>query len=173
VELIRNDCDDLDLPPVPVIIWRDLFVVVDKGNAKASDYAILERMVIDQSAKYPAGLGCLVIIPATASPPPADVRDAIKGTLHRLAPRMRGLCWVVEGTGFRAAMVRGVLTGLQALSRDPYPTCIERDMSSALIWVLARVTPKQSRIDDIGAALHAIRDGRESLRPRPNAVGAN
>jgi hypothetical protein len=170
--LSYDDLHPSALAPVPVIIWRDLFILVDKGHSKASDYAILERMVIEQSSKYPGGLGCLVIIPATASPPPDDVREAIKGVLRRLAPKLRGLCWVVEGTGFKAAIARAVLTGLQILNRTPYSTHVASDMTSALSWVLARVTPTTSRINEVPAALQAVRQGRGSSHPTTARVAA-
>jgi len=158
-----------NLPPVPVIIWRDIFILVDKGNTKASDYKILERMVVEQSTKHSGGLGCLVIIPASASPPPDDVRQAIKDVLGRLAPKLRCLCWVVEGAGFRAAVARAVLTGLRVFSRQPYETHVANDMRSAVSWVLAHLTPRVERGTEVAAAVLAIQQGRGSAYPKAAA----
>jgi hypothetical protein len=149
-------------PPAPVSLWRDLFVLVDKGDTKVSDYPILEKMVLEQSEEHPGGLGCLVIIPANASPPPDDVRAAIKGVLTRLAPKLRCLCWVVEGSGFRAAAVRATLTGLRMFSRPPYPTNVASSMSQALTWVMAHLAHGTGRAADVPIALDAI----ERARPR-------
>ncbi len=157
-------------PPVPVIIWRDLFVLVDKGSAKVSDYPMLERMVLDQSERYPEGLGCVVIIPANAIPPPDDVRQAIKDVLTCLAPKLRCLCWVVEGSGFRAAAVRGALTGLRMFSRPTYPTNVASNMNAAVSWVLAKVTPGSNRRADLLTALFVIEQGRGSIYPAQHAV---
>jgi hypothetical protein len=165
--------DISDSPPVPVIIWRDLFVLVDKGSAKVSDYPILERMVLDQSTRYPEGLGCIVIIPATASPPPDDVRQAIKDVLTRLAPKLRCLCWVVEGSGFRAAAVRGALTGLRMFSRPPYPTNVAGSMGAGISWALPQVTPGLNRRADVQTALEVIQQGRGSVYPVRQAVAAH
>jgi hypothetical protein len=155
---------DIDLsehPPLPVILWRDVFVLVDKGDAKVSDYPILERILLNQSEKYPGGLGCLVIIPSNANPPPDDVRQAIKDVLTRLGPRLRCLCWLVEGTGFRAAAVRATLTGLRMFSRPAYPTAVvANNMNSAVTWILTHLA--SGRTGDAPKAVETI----ERARPR-------
>jgi hypothetical protein len=151
--------------PVPVVMWRDIFALVDQGRSEVDDYPILERMVCEQADNHPAGLACLVIIPSTATPPSDEVRRAINDVLTRLGPRLRCLCWLVEGSGFRAATVRAALAGLRILSRPPYPTHVAGDLRGALRWVMPQLRDGSARLDDIPVAMDAINQGRGSVMP--------
>lgn len=153
--------------PVPVVMWRDIFALVDRGRTNVSDYPVLEAMVREQAERYPRGLGCLVIIPASAKPPPDDVRRAINGVLTRLEPLLNCLCWQVEGTGFRAAAVRAALAGLRIVHRPPYPTLVASDMSEALRWMFPYLRDGMARLSEIPSAVDAIGKARASMLPQP------
>jgi hypothetical protein len=156
--------------PVPVVICSDIFALVDQGRTKALDYSILEQMVREQASKCPGGLGCLVIIPSTASPPPDDVRRAINNVLGRLGPKLRCLCWLVEGVGFRAAAVRAALAGLRLLNRPAYPTLVAADMGDALRWMMPHLDDGVRRSAEIPRIMESIARDRSSLQPRPFAA---
>jgi hypothetical protein len=151
--------DESSRPPLPVVMWRNIFALVDQGSATASDYPVLERMVREQGKQHPGGLGCLVIIPPLASPPPEDVRRAIREVLANLAPQLRCLCWLVEGTGFRAAAVRATLVGLRVFSRQPYATCVASDMTESLQWLLSGLSKGAPSQGEVRLAHEAIRRG--------------
>jgi len=119
-----------------VILWRNIFVVVDNGKVPVSEYSSLKKRVVDQASRFKEGVGGLVIIPQSATPPPQDVRDAINDALLGLAGALRCFCWVVEGAGFQAAMVRGVLNGIRMFSHQSYPTFITGSLDEALAWML-------------------------------------
>jgi hypothetical protein len=103
-----------------VILWRNLFVVVDNGKVPASEYTTFRQRIVDQASGFEGGIGGLVMIPKSATPPPDDVRRAIDEALRGLAGSLRCVSWVVEGSGFQAAMARGVLNGIRMLRRPPY-----------------------------------------------------
>src|SRR5262245_1624927 len=86
-----------------VVQWNDLFVIVDDGTLQLDEYRRLEGLVKIQSAKFLSGLGCLVILPPGAKPPPEEIRKYINSLLERLGSALRCLCYAVEGTGFRSA----------------------------------------------------------------------
>jgi hypothetical protein len=159
-----TETGDSSRPPLPVVMWRNVFALVDKGNATASDYPILERMVREQGKRHPEGLGCLVIIPAVANPPPEDVRRAIRDVLANLAPQLRCLCWLVEGTGFRAAAVRATLVGLRVFTRQPYTTRVASDMTESLQWVLAQLSRAAPTQTEVRIALESIQHGIGGLQ---------
>jgi len=147
-------------PCIRFIAWEDIFVVIDCGTGQPSDYDALRRMIIEQSSRYRAGLGCLVIIPADAKPPSEPVRNALNAALDS-AP-LRCLCWIVEGSGFQAAMVRAVITGLRFISHRPYPTYIAEDLEHALQWMLPYLAGGSDRMRRSREAAAAIRSDRES-----------
>jgi hypothetical protein len=142
------------LKPLPLIVWRDIFVVVDSGSAKAADYTVIEAHIHQQAAATPGGLACLVIIPPGATPPADEVRRALKSGFHRAAHCLRCTCWLVEGTGFRAATVRAALAGLRLFIRVSHPTRITDNLEDAIRWMLVHLGP--GRDAGVAEALRTI-----------------
>lgn len=137
-----------------VIQWRNLFVFVDDGSIGPAEYVVPARMVHAQAAQHQStGLGCIVIIPENAKPPPDETRKAIDKVLADLGADLKCLAWVVEGKGFASAAVRGALTGLSMIRRRPYATSVESRIEGALSWTLSRVGQPSA---DIHAAVTAI-----------------
>jgi hypothetical protein len=117
-----------------IVQWQDLFVIVDNGHVTVGEYERLEPLVRVQAKGCPDGLGCLVIIPDKADPPPSAVRHHLEGMLGRLP--IRSLAYLVEGTGFRAATARAALIGLGIFQRTRYPTKVLTTLETALDFVL-------------------------------------
>lgn len=145
-----------------VILWRNIFVVVDNGKVPASEYSNLKQRIVDQASAFKDGVGGLVIIPQSATPPPEEVRKAINDALRGLADALRCFCWVVEGSGFQAAMVRGVLNGIRMFSRHPYPTFITSNLDEALAWILPQLGGNVLRTSDLNQARKQIKKEREA-----------
>jgi hypothetical protein len=143
---------------IQIVQWEDVFVVIDGGTGRASDYVLARRMLAEQGSRYAAGMGCLVIIPVDAKPPSEPAREAMKAALATL--RLRCLCWLVEGAGFQAAMVRGVLTGLRLVAARSYETHVSRDLDEALRWMLPRLEGGTERIEAVSRASTTIRASR-------------
>ncbi|HEX8954322.1 MAG TPA: hypothetical protein VF945_20855 [Polyangia bacterium] len=141
-----------------IILWRDLFVIIDDGSVPVDEYARLETIVKEQARKNPGGLGCLVIIPQGAQPPPQEVRRYLDGMLNRLP--IRALAYLVEGTGFRAAAARAALVGMRVFSRRSYSTKVASSLDEAIGWLLATLGPEDARKGDLPSACKAIVDGR-------------
>jgi hypothetical protein len=147
---------------IQIVQWEDVFVVIDDGMGRASDYVLARRMLAEQGSRYATGMGCLVIIPENAKPPSEPVREAMKATLALL--RLRCLCWLVEGAGFQAAMVRGVLTGLRLVANRSYETHVSRDLEGALRWILPHLeggTKRTEAVSRAAATIRARRAGRD------------
>lgn len=143
---------------VQFILWEDICVVIDDGGGIPSDYEAIERKFIEQGARFKEGIGCLAIIPVNAKPPPQPIRKAMSAALAG-AP-LRCCCWFVEGSGFQAAMVRAVITGLRLVSRPPYPTHIASDLEEAIRWILHKLPGGPERIDSARAAAATIQATR-------------
>jgi hypothetical protein len=140
-----------------IILWRNIFVLVDDGKVPVVQYANLKRRILDQASGFKDGIGGLVIIPPSATPPPEDVRNAINDALKTLAGALRCFCWVVEGTGFQGAMVRGVLNGIRMFGRHRYPTFITSNLDEALGWTLPHLGVGALRPADLNQARLQIR----------------
>lgn len=67
-----------------------------------------------------------------------EARQAAAELTTRFASSIRGEATIIEGTGFQAAAVRGIVAGLEALSRAPGEKKVFADVLPAVSWCLAR-----------------------------------
>ncbi|MDP9151832.1 MAG: hypothetical protein M3O36_18070 [Myxococcota bacterium] len=156
-----------------IILWENIFAVVDDGAGLAADYETFGKLILKQCAKFPLGVGCLTIIPQKSKPPPPEVRAAINTALAALAGQLRCFCWLVEESGFEGATVRAVLTGLRMFGRFSYPTHISTTLDDSLTWMLPHLRAPDQWRTHIPSASAAIRSARESARylNAPNEPG--
>jgi hypothetical protein len=139
---------------IQVISWEDIFVVIDDGGGKPSDYDMLRDLLARLGKEYPAGLGCLTVIPPDAKPPSEEARKALNANLE--VARLRCICWLVEGSGFQGAMVRAVLTGLRFFVRAQYPRSIVTSLEEAMAWMFPHLEGGARRVSRMEQAVEAI-----------------
>ena len=156
-------------PHLQVILWEDLFVVVDDGRADAADYPRLGDLVMAQCERHPRGVGALTLVPANARPPTPEARRAIGELLARPAVSVRCAAWVVEGRGFEGALVRAVLTGIQVFGRYPYKIHISTELDEALGWMMAQLARGAARQGTVPMASRFIRLQRAREAPEHSA----
>jgi hypothetical protein len=145
-------------------MWKDIFAVVSNGRLQPDEFDLLRRLIVEQAARFPAGVGCLTIVPKDASPPSDASRQALNAALGKVQGSLRCICWLVEGQGFQSAMVQAVLTGLRVAARQwPYPTNVCTNFDEALGWILLQLPGPQRRSNDLGEAR------KEILRQRVGA----
>jgi hypothetical protein len=147
---------------IQVITWEDIFVVIDDGGGKPSDYDVLRDMLAAQSAKHTHGLGCLTVIPPDAKPPSDEARKALNANLE--IANLRCICWLVEGSGFQGAMVRAVLSGLRFFVRCSYPRSIVTGLEEGIAWILPHLENGPARTGRLSEAAAAIRAQRAEGR---------
>jgi hypothetical protein len=155
--------------PVSYIEWEDVFVLIDTGQGRAADYDPVCRAIVSQSERHGGGIGCLTIIPDKATPPSEEARRAINDAIGRIERKLRCLCWLVEGSGFQAAMCRAVLVGLRVFGSRTYPTHISTDIDEAVGWILPYLS--RSRPAERAQAVAAIRRGRMDEAPSLHMLG--
>jgi hypothetical protein len=151
-------------PHLQVVLWRDIFVVIDDGRAPAHDYPPLKRRVTEQASRHAFGIGGLVVVPPNAHPPTPEARDAISTLLADLGDKLRCVCWLVEGGGFQGAMARAVLTGLRLFGRYPYATHLSTQLTDSLKWLLPHLADGSSRLRDVDKAAEFITMERVTAR---------
>jgi hypothetical protein len=144
--------------PVHFIVWRDVLVVIDDCTARTSAYETLRRLLAERSKLHASGLGCLMIVPASATAPSEEVRKAIQASVAELS--VRCLCWLVEGSGFQGAVARSVLTGLRLVGHPRFPTHIASNLEDAVAWVLPHLEGGPDRLAQARAVTASIRAQR-------------
>lgn len=147
--------------------WHDLFVVVDDGNVSLSQYDKIEAAMKKQIEQY-ASIGCLVILPPGARPPPADVQARVKTLLTKLAPSLSSLGYLIEGTGFKAVSARAALVGMKIFTTRPYPIYVETSMPAVIQKMLPGLKKAGSVTTDTDVVVKALADARnKAAEPQP------
>ncbi|GAB5545883.1 MAG: hypothetical protein SangKO_056430 [Sandaracinaceae bacterium] len=122
-------------------VWRDATTVRAARR--------LRQLIAEARGHAADGAGVLLGVVAEAAPPPgADARAALAEVLSGAAGFAHSSALVCEGSGFRASMVRGIVTGLNLIARPPFPHQVSANVPAAAQWLEARTR---------GLGLHAYR----------------
>jgi hypothetical protein len=93
-----------------VVVWRGPVTRHPFEKQRAGLAAVVE--------KYPGKAGFLIVIEPSAKPPDDALRQESTAMLESHDNRLICVGVVVEGEGFRAAITRGVLSGMVLLMRN-------------------------------------------------------
>lgn len=115
------------------------------------------RLVTQTAAKHPKGVGVMQVVELTAVPPDSETRKDFAAMLR--LPGIAHFCVTHEGTGFKAASVRAIVSGVHALCRPAFPHSVHQDLASAARWTAShnRSLGAPSDAEAIEEALRALR----------------
>lgn len=122
---------------------------------------------------HPEGIGICQLIELEALPPDSQAREALVQMLR--IPGIRHFTATYEGTGFKAAAVRAVLSSVHSLGRPKFAHSVHATLADAASWhakqqaMLGR--PETTALIE-RTALEVRRKQRESYPPRSNAAPA-
>lgn len=144
-----------------ILLWRG---VVDEARFR------LQRQAMEQVAgRYAGDAVILCIIEPTSEPPPQALREAASTLLNQLAPKLRCVAYVIEGTGFRAAMIRGVLSGIELVRRSAYPARYFATVAEASAWIAVETGRRSTELADASFELREQLNALDGSRPhRPS-----
>jgi hypothetical protein len=138
--------------PLYIVIWRINTTTRAMVNvqAKLNDFARLRKN----------GIALLTIVEVDAPIPEGESREAVARFLRDSAWAIRCSAVVHEGAGFRASLVRAVVTGLTLAAHQPFPHKVFASVPLASAW-LAR-SMHDNRVgslsaQDLDAAIVRIR----------------
>lgn len=146
-----------------VLTWDRCVGVIWRRETTARGVEALSAAYRDHASRYPSGVYLLTIIePGAPMPAPAE-RESIAVFLRMCGGRTRMSAVVIEGSGFRAAAVRSVVTGMAMLVRLPYPHEIFGSLEQAARWLGS--TPYADVDEDY--TLLAVDDARSNADATP------
>jgi hypothetical protein len=137
--------------------FADIFVVVWRDETTLSGVRAL-REHFEPFARARRKVGLINIIEEGAALPAAEARQALARLMSDSGEHIAVSAVVFEGRGFRSAAVRGVVTGLSMLARQPYPHRVCATLSEAAEW-FAEMSPEAW-----GASARSIEEGVGNLR---------
>jgi len=139
-----------------ILLWRS---VVDEARFR------LQRQAMEQVAsRYPGDAVILCIFEPTSEPPPQALREAASTLLNQLAPKLRCVAYVIEGTGFRAAMIRGVLSSIELVRRSAYPARYFATVADASAWIAVETGRRSTELADASFQLREQLNGLNGAR---------
>lgn len=122
-------------------IYRGALLYVWRRRATAESCRVWRRVMYEASRRPRIAPGVVLgIVEATSPPPDLEVRnELVQLVADNVNGYIRAGAVVYEGDGFRAAMVRGVTTGLQLLSRHAYPQTVCSSVAAGASFLVAEL----------------------------------
>jgi hypothetical protein len=149
--------------------FQNMAIAVWEDETLPTNVRLLREMVRRLGGEHPGGIGLVQVVGAHHPHIGPDARNELGVLLKASAPYIRCSTVVFEGTGFRAAAVRGLVAGLVMLSRVPFPHQVFATLEAAVDWQVAHmrtINPALGRpalteaIEDMRARARSIRLAR-------------
>jgi len=142
--------------------WEDLFFCCWRVHTTLAGAEEAMAYCEGFAASRPAGIGMLTIVEANAPAPNNDARHAIARFL-RSATYLRASAVAFEGSGFRAAVVRSVVSGLTMLARQPFEHKVFDSVATAAGWLIPELARHQPTSFSPLQAAQAVDDFRSRV----------
>jgi hypothetical protein len=122
--------------------WQQVFAVLWRRETTVEGARDLARSCSAFAATQPRGIGLLTIVESGAPLPASAARNEIAEFLASGSRFIKCSAVVFEGSGFRAAAVRSVVTGLTLMAKQAYPhkVCSLEDAVSMFERILPEAT---------------------------------
>lgn len=117
-------------------------VAIGHRELSLDEVSALGRASETAAARY-GKFGQLVVLDGTTTSPTAEVREALADMVRSHGECISAVALVVEGTGFRARLHRGVVSVIQAASGVAHPSQVFDSVGPAAVWLGGHV-PHQS-----------------------------
>jgi hypothetical protein len=139
-----------------VLTWSNVACAVFKRETTLGGVRSIQSAYDALASRNPEGVYMVTIVEDRAPLPVVEVRDALAKFLASGAGRTKMSAVIQEGVGFRAAAVRGVVTGLAMVARLPYPHKVFGTPTEAARWFAANADKPL----DAKALVAALEDAR-------------
>ena len=115
-------------------IHKHILFVVWRRETRASAYARIGELVAQLAQDYPDGIGILQTVEVGAIPPDAGARQEFLKVMEICQGRVRHFSVVHEGTGFKAASVRAIMSGVYFYVSPKFPHGVFSSLTEAAHW---------------------------------------
>lgn len=138
--------------------WNEVAALVWRHDTTLEGIQNSNMLVAEVARRHPKGIALLTLISAVAPMPSSEARKAL-ADLMSTNRFIRCSAIIMEGTGFRAAAVRSVVTGLTLLSRHEFPhrICDVEGAVKMFAEVMPRVAGHGWTPDTVRAAINELR----------------
>lgn len=101
----------------------------------------------------------LTLANGSSAPPDATTRELLSKQITELGSALGGVAFTVEGSGFGAAAVRAIVSGMYIVTRPAYPVKVFATIPEACAWLSSnwKATASKPTASEIEAAIKALR----------------
>jgi hypothetical protein len=143
-----------ELDAVCIAVWRK--------DSVMPRFMVQRQALLDLADRFPGNAGFLCVVEPTSGPPGEEVRRATSRMFDDLGERLKAIAMVIEGTGFRSALVRSVASGIVMLSRKrTVPISYLATVAEGVQWM----GQQHVAIGHAPALERAVEDARAQLDP--------
>ena len=149
-----TECQDYSLA-----YWNEIVAVVWRHETTVDAVQCLQSAVADLAQAHPKGIDMLTVIAERAPLPSSVARKALADLLSEGSAFIRCSAVILEGSGFRAATVRSVVTGLTMMSKHDFPhrICDVEGAAQLYAQVLPSVPGRSLDADTLRTAINELR----------------
>jgi hypothetical protein len=119
-----------DVGTVCVVVWQ--------GTVTPSRFKRQRDALQEAAQRHPGRAALLCVVEPTTPPPEDAMRNASIDLIASLSDRLSCVACVIEGTGFRAADTRNVLSGMSLRLACPPEVLFAATVAEAAPWVVQR-----------------------------------
>ena len=111
-------------------------VIAREGSQEDLRHITATTSLVERLSRNSKTTKLLFVMPRSAKPPNAEVRDALLKASRRLDGKLAHIAVVITGQGFGAAVHRAVITGLVSLMRSKVPLKVKSSIEEGLRYLL-------------------------------------
>jgi hypothetical protein len=137
-----------------------MLLVMWRGETRATTVNAMYPALQKLTRHFPKSVGMLTVIEENAPAPSAEARAAIARLFASAADDVICSAVAFEGSGFRAAFVRGVVTSLTMLARQPFPHKVFPGVPQAAVWLMPRLPTITPRVATQAQMVEAVAQWR-------------
>jgi hypothetical protein len=113
-------------------------------------------------------VGLIQVVPASAITPDGPARAALAGMLRQLDGVVSSSAIVHEAEGFRAAMIRSIVTGLATISKPNFPHRVFGKVGEAAVWMSQ--SDRSASAERIARTVFQLRSALPTVKGRPSMI---
>jgi hypothetical protein len=143
-----------------VAIHRNVYITAWWGETTAARLRRVGEIGDELARQWPRGFVTLALIRAANAYLPANARAEAEKLSKSPSPNLKAIAQVIYGTGFKAAAIRSLATGMVLLARSKRPTKVFGTLESASTWLVPHMNALPEPADRIvdTALVRNIRD---------------
>lgn len=147
-------------PTHATFAYGNLIIASSSASPTISDLEPHVTEVLRYGARYPNGLGLLILIAPDEPPPNELTRQALRSVYTTLRRVIKASVLVVEGEGFMASAKRSVITLFASSPLQPFPMKVAGTATEAaekLVKMLGPALDPRLNVPLIAATVPAVR----------------